>query len=49
MLRLWFKDGTYIDVVTTEFYWFEMDPEFDRVEILEEEPLRYENGHAVYH
>ncbi len=50
MLRLWFKDGSYLICNDSELHWYEMDPELDHVEIsIEEEGefYREENGKFV--
>lgn len=35
MIRLWFKDGTYMDVTAYEAQCYEMDPELDHSEDLD--------------
>lgn len=32
MIRLWFKDGSYMDIPQHELEYYEMDPNLDRVE-----------------
>ena len=52
-IRIWFKDGNYLDTVYQDLHFYECDPEFDRwvelhiagVELIEEEEVRQlENG-----
>lgn len=34
MIRLWFKDGTYMDIELSQYQYWEMDPGLERVEYL---------------
>jgi hypothetical protein len=36
MVRLWFKDGSHMDVPAHQVYHYEMDPELDVVQLLED-------------
>ena len=53
MIRLWFKDGTFMIVPTDEAHWYETQPDWDRSEDImlgdeeEREYMREENGHLT--
>ena len=36
MVRLWYKDGTYMDVPRNQVEYYDSDPEFDHSEYLTE-------------
>lgn len=35
MVRLWYKDGNYMDVKCEDAWIYEMDPELDHTEVIE--------------
>ena len=49
MIRLWFLDGNYMDILVVQFQYYSMDPNLKCWEYMdeEEEDLVEENGHMV--
>lgn len=48
MIRLWFLDGTYMDIPVVQFQYYAMDPSLKCWEYMDEdEDLVEENGHMV--
>ncbi len=48
MIRLWFKDMTYMDIHPDDLHFWEMDPNLSHVEYTLLIQGHMENGHYVY-